>query len=242
MIGKVNYNYCIDDNSKYITLTIPKDVFYPTGTTKALISAFKKHVKKPGKLLDLGCGCGVVGIVLKKLGFIDNDIYASDVSKEAIACTVENAEFHNYSHTVKCGSLFEPWIGEKFDYIVNDVSGVAEEIAPLSPWFENVPCESGDDGTNLIRKVINQAPKHLTNNGLFFFPIISFSNVNRILNVAQRNFKNLERLIHTEWPLPDEMKKHTDKLMSLKEKGLIDFTEKFGMVIWYTDIYVGSIS
>jgi hypothetical protein len=38
------------------------------------------------------------------------------------------------------------------------------------------------------------------------------------------------------------MKIHTDKLYELKEKGHIEFEEKFGMIIWYTDIYVGSNS
>ena len=54
--------------------------------------------------------------------------------------------------------LFEPWSGSKFDVIVDDISGVAQEMAAVSPWFDGVPCDSGRDGTSLVVDIIRAAP------------------------------------------------------------------------------------
>ena len=236
------YVYKLKGSEAKIELNFSEDVFYPTGTTKALIDAVEKIVERPGRLLDLGCGSGVLGIVLEKLGLINDSLYASDLSQNAVDCTIKNAQMHNIPHEVRAGSLFEPWNNEKFDYIVNDVSGVAAEVATLSSWFENVPCASGADGTDLVVKVLSEAPKYLSEGGLFFFPVISFSKVENILSAAKQSFSKVERLTHNQWPLPDDMKIHVDKLHEIKEKGHIDFEEKFGMIIWYTDVYVASNS
>ena len=34
------------------------------------------------------------------------------------------------------------------------------------------------------------------------------------------------------------MKPHMEKLKELNNKGLIKYEEKFGLILWYTDIYV----
>ena len=57
----------------------------------------------------------------------------------------------------------------QFDYIIDDVSGISEEIAKISPWFKNVPCTSGIDGTDLVVSVLKEAPKYLKKNGKIFF-------------------------------------------------------------------------
>ena len=114
---------------------------------------------------------------------------------------------------------------------------MAEDIAKVSPWFEGVPCASGKDGADLVVKVLEQAPKHLKPNGKLFFPVVSLSNVNRILDTANRLYK-IELLSHTNFPLPKEMYEHIDLLRELKKEG-IQIKEKFGMILFFTDIYMG---
>ena len=203
-------------------------IFKPTGTSQVLIKAVKEIIKKP-KILDLGCGCGEVGISLLDLG----EVFASDIDQEA----VDSIDTAKNGIDARCGNLFEPWVDMEFDIIVDDVSGVAEDVAKISPWFEGVPCETGSDGTKLVCEVLKQAPNYLLPNGKLFFPIVSFSDINKILGVANENFL-IEQLSHTEFPLPKEMYKHRDLLNKLKAEGKIHFEEKFGMIIYWTDIYV----
>lgn len=236
---QLNYRVTIDPENE-IEISIPHGVFVPTGTTSVLIGAIRSYVRRPGKVLDLGCGAGAVGIALSQLGLVKAPVYASDLSKLAVDSTICNSERHHCPVVARCGSLFDPWENEKFDYIVDDISGVAADVAGISPWFVNVPCESGIDGVSLVGDVIRQASTHLNPGGLLFFPIISFSNVNKILAIAYDNFKDVKQLAHKEWPLPKEMYQHLPILERLREQGHIQFLEKFGMVLWFTDIYVAS--
>ena|SRR3990167_6744498 len=237
MLAQLKYQFKMEKN-KELELDMPAGVFTPTGTSKVLIKAVEGFIKKPGKLLDLGCGCGVVGIALQQLGLINGSLYVSDLSKKAVDCAETNAKLHNCPIVAKYGPLFEPWKEEKFDYIVDDVSGVSEIVAKISPWFDNVPCDSGMDGTELTVQVIQEASRHLNPGGKLFFPIISFSNVDKILKEAHQIFPHVERLAREEWPLPQEMNQHVALLKKLQKRGVIQITEKFGIILWFTDVYV----
>jgi len=232
-----NFNFILDKSSE-VLMNLGNGVFIPTRTTKLLIKAVSGYVSKPGKMLDLGAGSGVIGISLYLKGLAKSPFYASDLSENAIDCMEKNAILHNLPIVIKRGALFEPWENEKFDYIIDDISGIAEKVATISPWYNNVPCQSGVDGTTLVVEVVKKAPEHLNVGGFFFFPVISFSNVNKILKAANENFSHVERLMHEKWPLPVEMKQHLGTLRRLKEEGNIEFDEKFGMVVYYTDVYV----
>lgn len=218
-----------------------KKVFSPTGTSNFLLETVCDKIKPNSSILDLGCGTGLIGISLGKLGLGKNKIYLSDASKEAVKLAKTNAAKNNISVDARVGSLFEPWKGMKFDNIIDDVSGVAEDIAKVSPWFKNVPCESGYDGTNLVIKVLKQAPRYLNKNGKIFFPILSLSNNKKIIKEAKKIFKKIKLLDRKTWPLPAQMQSNILLLKKLSADGIIDIDEKFGTILWYTDIYSGEV-
>ena len=226
------------NQDREIVLNTAQGVFVPTGTTKELVKAVSSYVKKPGKLLDLGCGSGAVGLALHQSGAAESALYASDISQHAVDCLRQNASLNHCPVVLRCGSLLDPWENEKFDYIVDDVAGIAQEVAAISPWYNNVPCASGVDGTLLVCKMIEDAPRYLNPQGLLFFPVISFSNIKAILKTAQDHFSHVEKLSHTEWPLPKEMYAHVDLLQRLQAENHIEYIEKFGMVLYFTDVYV----
>ena len=157
------------------------------------------------KLLDLGCGIGVVGLILHSLGLVKEPLYASDIGKSAIAAMLENSEVYKCRTVAKSGSIFEPWKGMTFDCICNDISAVAEPVAQISPWFRGVDCSSGPDGADLVTQVLEEAGDYLTDDGLLFFPVLSLSNVERILAVARRNFSSVTSVLKKTWPLPQEI-------------------------------------
>lgn len=237
MTDTISFTQKLGDGSELEFFT-NNEVFYPTGTSGVLINAVQSLITFPGTLLDLGCGTGVVGVVLSKLGCASNPLFLSDASPQAVLLAEQNAKLHNVSCDARVGSLYEPWGSMQFDYIIDDVSGIAEDIAKISPWFHNVPCASGSDGADLVVEVLNGAPKHLNEHGKIFFPVLSLSNGERILKAARSNFNNVELLNRKTWPLPGEMTAHLDVIRRLAGEGLIQVEEKFGMVLWHTDIYM----
>ena len=228
-------------NFSNIDLHIPDGVFKPTETSNLLVESVLETIKSPLKILDLGAGSGIVGIILGKSKIVKFPLYASDLSKESINAIQINCDRNNIPVEVRKGSLFTPWIGECFDCIINDISGISESVASISPWFDNISCSSGVDGSDLTISVLANANKYLHPKGSVFFPVISFSNTEKIIEFAKRNFNEVMLIKRREWPLPKTMYKNIALLKELKDKGYIDFKESFGMVICYTEIYCAKL-
>ena len=231
------FNYKLNENNN-VVVEYSKNVFKPTGTSIELLNSCNKNITSIGNLLDLGCGNGFLGIALKKMNNYIKDLYASDISLEAVNLTSKNAKKNNVKITTKCGSILEPWENNKFDYIINDISGISESLSNVSGWFEGVSCKSGVDGTKLVIEALKNSIKHLNNNGKFFFPVLSFSHVEKILLFANNIYENVELISHKEWVMPKDLQNNKDLLSSLKKKKYISYKEKFGLLIWYTSIYV----
>jgi precorrin-6B methylase 2 len=232
---------CQINKEQSFEIKLQEGVFHPTGTSDEIIKAVSTNISSPGKVLDLGCGSGVVGFALHILGKSEGTLYASDLSKDAVLLIEENAKNLGIPIVSRSGSIFEPWEGESFDYIVDDISGIAEQVAEISPWFSKTSCRSGEDGTDLVIEAITKSPEHLNAGGKFFFPILSLSNTEKIIETANTIFTTVTKVAHKEWRLPDEMKDHMDTLVDLKSKGLINFEERYGWLLWSTDVYVAEL-
>ena len=221
-----------------LDITLGSGVFEPTGTSTEIAKAVCNHIISPGKTLDLGCGSGVVGLALAKSKKIKGKLYASDLSKDAVKFLKINADRYDIDVDVRSGSIFDPWKDEKFDYIIDDISGVAKRIADISPWFKETACDAGEDGSSLVIDAIKKSPNYLYPNGKFFFPILSLSNSDIILTKANEVYKNVEKLSSHKWRIPEDMMSHQKELFKLKKEKKIYFEEKYGWLLWSTDVYV----
>lgn len=215
-----------------------KGVFKPTGTSQLLYKETLKIVKDCNKVLDLGCGSGLIGIsILEK--FPKKKVYFSDVSKAAIEFTTNELKKKSLiCAEIKVGSGLVPWEKYLFDLIICDVAAVSSKLDTIAEWYKNdVPNNAGEDGTENIINVIKKSNFNLNDNGKILFTVISLSNHNKILDKINSHFKKVDLVKKQPWPFPKEFYSHLKLLKKLKEKKLIDYTELLENV-FYFDTYI----
>ena len=147
------------NNKKELKFYNIKKVFVPTQTTKFLYNGVKKKISKLKNisLADMGCGNGILGISLYKNLKNVKKVLFSDISKEAILISKKNVRANKIDLSdveFLKSDVFSKFHNQKFDIIVNDISGISEKVARISPWFKNIPCSSGIDGTDLTIKFL----------------------------------------------------------------------------------------
>jgi len=223
-----------------LMLELPLGVFKPTTTTQLLA----RHMGDlRGKVvLDLGCGAGPIAIVAAKRGA--EKVYAVDIMTEACEVTRRNAEQNGVSDRIVVlkGNLFEPVHGLKFDVIIDDVSGMSEEVARLSPWYPKPIPTGGRDGTDPTIVMLKKSPEYIRDNGYLIFPIISLSNSEKTFAVAKEIFtNNLSLIVNKSIPFCPELKDHLELVERLKNEGVINFSRKHSRYLWNLAIYRASV-
>jgi 16S rRNA (guanine1207-N2)-methyltransferase len=119
----------------------------------SIILAENAIVESDWKVLDLGCGWGVIGIVIKKV-FPETDVTITDTNIRAIKTARLNAKRNNVKPKVLHGTTYKPVEKQQFDTIL------------LNP-----PMKAGRE---LCYKMIEQSIKHLVNRGIL--QVVAFHN------------------------------------------------------------------
>ena len=218
------------------------DVFYPTSTTVLLLRAARRVVASGpprGAVLDLGCGAGIVAVVLARLLPREVAVRASDLSAAAVRLTRHNARRNGVPIDCRRGSLFEPWAGERFDLIVDDVSGVAEPVARVSGWYPPpVLSQAGDDGTRWILEVLARAADYLVPGGRLVFPVLTLSREEAVLREARSRFGVVEPVEEQWYPVSEELAAHLPLLERLAASGAVRLERRGSRWCWATRVFV----
>lgn len=224
-----------------VAVEVQPGVFQPNKTTEMLLEAALKHSLEGKIALDLGCGSGIIGLSLKKLGNVRRGC-GSDISDVAVKNARENAARLGLDMDFRSGSLFEPWGDEQFDVILDDVSGVAEPIARLSPWYPpEIHCDAGLDGSEWTTKVLESAHGHLKPGGALIFATVSLSNEVRILEVARSRFPRVECLLKKSWPFKEDFWQRirsNEAAWRLVDQGIIKVFQRGSRFLWDTTVYI----
>ena len=209
-----------------------RGIFTPTLTSELIIKFSEKYLLKNQRILDLGCGCGIISASLyrKKL---NQSFYLSDLDLLAVKRAKKNLEPIKANFTIKQGNLFEPWKKQKFDLIINDVSGVSSHVAKISSWFRNVPIDSSISGTSLLKRVVDKCENYMNSNSTFITPIIYLSNVKKAKSFLKKKLKIIS-IKEFDWPLPQTMMSNIKVLEKLKKDKIIYFKKNFGIIICST--------
>lgn len=118
-----------DPHPSLINITIDPALAFGTGhhpTTASSLKAISRYVKNADKVLDVGCGSGILGIAAMKLGA---EVDACDTDPVSVENSIANAKLNDLKfHSIWEGSISK--LDQKYDLVVaNIVADVLTFIA-----------------------------------------------------------------------------------------------------------------
>lgn len=143
-------------------------------TTELTLELLEKYIKPMDKVLDVGCGTGILSIAASKLGAIDT--LGIDIDEEAVRASKENIELNNVDNvSIKPGDLTKG-----VDFKANII------VANLL--------------TNLVIKLTGDAAKHLEKRGIYVMSGILIEHEKRVQDaLTDNNFDVIEVIERGEW-------------------------------------------
>ncbi|MBD2603890.1 methyltransferase [Scytonema hofmannii FACHB-248] len=135
---------------------------------KTIREQFKQQNSKKGRLLELGCGTGVIGLCCNE--YVE-ELYLSDIDKNAVFCTQINA-FLNYMYPhIYHSNLFESLPDILFDTILFNIPFLDKKIEA------SVEVATNDLDGQIFINFIKEIPMYLAPKGDVFF---SYSNLGNL--------------------------------------------------------------
>ncbi len=137
-------------------LTAPGRVFTPRATTEALVDAALELIEgRAVRVADVGTGSGAIGVSIA-VAAPKVEVYATDVSADAVALARENASRHGVSDRVHVfqGDLLGP-VPDPVDVVVANLPYLPE--SEHRPEYDNDPPEAiyaPGDGLESLRRLV----------------------------------------------------------------------------------------
>jgi HemK-related putative methylase len=161
------------------SLTVPPSVFHPKFyfTSKFLGEFIQSLPLKGKKVLDIGCGSGILSLVAAAAGA---SVTSIDINPAAVVATKENARRNNFSKSIASleSDLFvqlNPNV-HQFDYIITN--------PPFYPGEAETVAEKAFKGGNanvFMRRLAESAPGFLLPDGAILMVLSSDTDVKKAL-------------------------------------------------------------
>lgn len=152
------------------------------------IKLCEPHMPDQPKVLDMGCGSGVLAVVAwRALAHKSPHITVSDILPEAVACTRYN--WRRLSEqgkvgliealTAACGDLFDPLNEQVFDLIIFNAPWVAGSVR------SRADLALVDENQRTVTRFLESCPTHLRKHGMVILAYASNAGPEAILRLEQ---------------------------------------------------------
>ncbi|OGN99199.1 MAG: protein-(glutamine-N5) methyltransferase, release factor-specific [Chloroflexi bacterium RBG_13_51_18] len=155
-----------------LDFVVDKRVLIPRPETEILVENAVSLTRsyKFTYIADIGTGCGCIAVSLS-VKLIGACVYAVDVSRDAITVAKQNAARHGVKWiNFLYGDLLQP-LHEPVDIIVANLPYVKKSDLPVNGFEPVTALDGGEDGLDIIRKLIRQAPAKLNPYGCLLLEI-----------------------------------------------------------------------
>ncbi len=179
---------------------VNKNTLIPRPETELLVDKLLQiNNKKQITILDIGTGSGC--IILSLLGELQSSKgIGVDVSREAVLVANKNASNLNLSSRVKfLNKSFEGIFDKKFDLIVSNPPYIeSKNIKRLScdikKYEPKIALDGGNDGLDVIKKVIYKSKNILKINGMLALEIGN-EQIKKVSNILKNNNLKVKHII-----------------------------------------------
>ena len=194
-------------------LKVDEAVLIPRFETEELVgrvlSGYDEYFKDQKiNLADVGTGSGAIAIALKKEE--DNlNVYASDISKEALEVAILNAQNNQADIRFFEGSMLKPLIENniKLDILVSNPPYIRnDEVVEHSvrDYEPNVALFGGDDGLKFYRMIFEDAHKVLKERSMMFFEM-GYDQIENLTALAREFFPSADINVYKDINNKDRM-------------------------------------
>lgn len=194
-------------------LKVDEAVLIPRFETEELVgrvlSGYDEYFKDQKiDLADVGTGSGAIAIALKKEE--DNlNVYASDISKEALEVAILNAQNNQADIRFFEGSMLKPLIENniKLDILVSNPPYIRnDEVVEHSvrDYEPNVALFGGDDGLKFYRMIFEDAHKVLKERSMMFFEM-GYDQKENLTALARKFFPSADINVYKDINNKDRM-------------------------------------
>jgi cyclopropane fatty-acyl-phospholipid synthase-like methyltransferase len=216
------------------SLQLGPGVFSPTSTSRTLAEAIE--IEPGDTVIDVGCGSGVLAFVAAKLGAAK--VYGVDLSHRAVEAARDNAKRLGLDHICEFrqGDLLEPVRDVRASVLIGDVSGIPDDIASATGWFDEVP-SGGPTGSELPTKFVLSIGDTLAPGGRLYLPTGTIQYEKPILDAAHQVFgDHIDKVVEREFPLPELVAK-SKAVTQLVKDGIVSFRQRGSRWLWSLRIW-----
>lgn len=158
-----------------------------------------RHIAEcKGKVLDMGCGTGIIGIQASLNGC---EVTCADIDNNALELAKQNAELNKTKIKTILTDLFSE-INERYDWIIFNPPYLPED------GMNDIQLSGGEKGNELTIKFLEQAKEHLRENGKLLFILCSLSNPEEV-------YEKMKKLSY-KYEISEELKLSWETLFVVK--------------------------
>ncbi len=135
------------------------------------------NVLPSGRILEVGCGTGLVSILCRKMG---HTVEAVDINPAAVECTLANARCNGVELRAHTSDLFGS-VNGKFDTVIFN--------PPYLPVDEDVPgfeqWAGGPDGFKVVRRFLTDLPRFLDKGGKCYIVLSDLADIDLFMSESR---------------------------------------------------------